>query len=106
MTTSITGSTSKAAFDLPDRDAADKARARRLQTALRRRYPDACCELDYSNPHELLVATILSAQSTDVGVNKAWAAAQHPSIPIPARSSRTSNTRERYFAKGASQPST
>ncbi len=39
--------------------------------ALHRRYPDAVCALDYSNPHELLIATILSAQSTDVGVNKA-----------------------------------
>ena len=33
-------------------------------------YPDAECELDHSNPYELLTATILSAQSTDVGVNK------------------------------------
>ncbi len=34
-------------------------------------YPDAHCELDYRTPHELLVATILSAQTTDVAVNKA-----------------------------------
>lgn len=33
-------------------------------------YPDAHCELDFSNPLELLVATILSAQSTDQRVNK------------------------------------
>ena len=33
-------------------------------------YPDARTELDWSNPLELLVATILSAQSTDVQVNK------------------------------------
>ncbi|MCL1885860.1 MAG: endonuclease III [Dehalococcoidia bacterium] len=33
-------------------------------------YPDARIALDFSNPLELLVATILSAQSTDVGVNK------------------------------------
>jgi endonuclease-3 len=32
-------------------------------------YPDARCELDYSSPLELLVATILSAQCTDVRVN-------------------------------------
>ena len=38
---------------------------------LRERYPDAHCELAWSAPHELLVATILSAQSTDVGVNRA-----------------------------------
>lgn len=32
-------------------------------------YPEAECELDYSTPWELLVATVLSAQSTDVRVN-------------------------------------
>lgn len=32
-------------------------------------YPDAHCELDYRTPFELLVATILSAQCTDVRVN-------------------------------------
>ena len=33
-------------------------------------HPDADTELDYSTPYELLVATILSAQSTDAGVNR------------------------------------
>lgn len=33
-------------------------------------YPDAKAELDYTNPYELLIATILSAQCTDVRVNK------------------------------------
>jgi endonuclease-3 len=32
-------------------------------------YPDAHCELNHSNPFELLIATILSAQCTDVRVN-------------------------------------
>lgn len=32
-------------------------------------YPSACCELNYHNPLQLLVATVLSAQSTDVRVN-------------------------------------
>ena len=45
-------------------------RARRTNRALVERYPDARCELDFSNPLELLVATILSAQSTDVRVNQ------------------------------------
>ena len=36
---------------------------------LKRTYPNARCELDYSNPLELLVATILSAQCTDKQVN-------------------------------------
>lgn len=33
-------------------------------------YPDAHCELDHKNPFELLVATILSAQCTDIRINK------------------------------------
>ena len=45
-------------------------RARALCTALAKVYPDAHCELDFSNPLELLIATILSAQCTDVQVNK------------------------------------
>lgn len=36
---------------------------------LRLAYPDAVCELDHRNPFELLTATILSAQTTDVRVN-------------------------------------
>ncbi|WP_122639332.1 endonuclease III [Romboutsia sp. Marseille-P6047] len=32
-------------------------------------YPDAKCELDYTTPFELLIATILSAQCTDIRVN-------------------------------------
>lgn len=36
---------------------------------LKKLYPDAHCELNHSNPFELLVATILSAQCTDVRVN-------------------------------------
>ncbi|MEY2906789.1 MAG: hypothetical protein RLZZ408_1260 [Verrucomicrobiota bacterium] len=46
-----------------------KERAATLATELPRIYPDAHCELDFSNPLELLVATILSAQCTDVRVN-------------------------------------
>ena len=33
-------------------------------------YPDAHCELDFHNPFEMLVATVLSAQATDISVNK------------------------------------
>lgn len=33
-------------------------------------YPDARCELDYTSPFELLIATVLSAQTTDVRVNQ------------------------------------
>jgi endonuclease-3 len=45
-------------------------RARALCAALAQVYPDAHCELTFSNPLELLIATILSAQCTDVQVNK------------------------------------
>jgi len=44
-------------------------RARTINRSLAQTYPDARCELDFSNPLELLVATILSAQSTDKRVN-------------------------------------
>jgi len=37
---------------------------------LRATYPDAHCELDFDGPFQLLIATVLSAQSTDKGVNK------------------------------------
>lgn len=45
-------------------------RARKMDALLAELYPDAHCELDFTTPLELLVATVLSAQSTDVGVNK------------------------------------
>ena len=50
--------------------AARKARAADIFRGLRQAYPDAKCALDHENPFQLLVATILSAQSTDKGVNK------------------------------------
>jgi len=45
------------------------ARTQQIITGLKRTYPDAHCELNFSNPLELLVATILSAQCTDKRVN-------------------------------------
>src|SRR6476659_7360361 len=47
-----------------------KARAAEVFRRLARAYPDARCALDYGSPLELLVATILSAQCTDVRVNQ------------------------------------
>src|SRR5512134_3378780 len=44
--------------------------ARRILKALEGQHPAATTELRYSNAFELLVATILSAQSTDEGVNR------------------------------------
>jgi endonuclease-3 len=46
-----------------------KGRAREVARRLALEYPDARCELDFENPFQLLVATILSAQTTDVRVN-------------------------------------
>jgi len=46
-----------------------KRRARRITAELAKTYPDAKTELDFTTPLELAVATILSAQSTDKGVN-------------------------------------
>ena len=46
-----------------------KARARKILRELARQYPDAHCALNFTNPLELLIATILSAQCTDVRVN-------------------------------------
>lgn len=40
-----------------------------MHRALAEAYPDAHCELDFANPFELLVATVLSAQTTDRRVN-------------------------------------
>ncbi len=44
-------------------------RCARIIAILKKTYPDAKCSLDYTNSLELLVATILSAQCTDVRVN-------------------------------------
>ncbi|CAB4623642.1 unannotated protein [freshwater metagenome] len=49
---------------------AQKRRFRSIFKALELQYPDVACELDFETPLQLLVATILSAQSTDVRVNK------------------------------------
>ncbi|MYM19238.1 endonuclease III [Brevibacterium sp. 5221] len=45
-------------------------RARRIDRELARIYPDARAELDFSNAFELLIATVLSAQTTDIRVNE------------------------------------
>ena len=54
---------------LKERSADRVARTERIILGLRAAYPQARCELDYSNPLELLIATILSAQCTDRQVN-------------------------------------
>jgi endonuclease-3 len=52
-----------------ERSADQTARTGRILAALERTYPGVRCELNYSNPLELLVATVLSAQCTDKRVN-------------------------------------
>ncbi|MFS0885882.1 endonuclease III [Aeromicrobium sp. 179-A 4D2 NHS] len=44
-------------------------RARKINRVLAQTYPDARCELDFADPFQLLVATVLSAQTTDRRVN-------------------------------------
>jgi endonuclease-3 len=51
----------------------NRERVARIDRALAKTYPDARCLLDYSNPLELLVATILAAQCTDKKVNEVTA---------------------------------
>jgi len=52
-----------------ENEAAKVARVEKIIARLQKTYPDAHCELNYSNPLELLIATILSAQCTDKRVN-------------------------------------
>lgn len=65
-------------------------RARRIDALLAAQYPDARCELDYRSPFELLVATVLSAQCTDVRVNEVTPAlfAEFPTAASMAGASR------------------
>jgi len=53
-------------YDIPD----NRYNFDRIWALLKKEYPDAKPSLNYSNPLELLVATILSAQSTDVQINR------------------------------------
>jgi endonuclease III len=47
-----------------------KSKSRQMMQTLCDFYPDAHCELTFDSPFQLLIATILSAQTTDVSVNK------------------------------------
>jgi endonuclease III len=48
----------------------EKKRALKIFSLLKKEYPNVKSALDYTNAFELLIATILSAQSTDAGINK------------------------------------
>jgi endonuclease-3 len=58
----------KADGTLPSED--EKTHARKIDDRLARRYPEIGTALDYGSPWQLLVATVLSAQTTDENVNK------------------------------------
>nr|WP_205380157.1 endonuclease III [Streptomyces sp. SID7805] len=60
----------KAPARKPESRAAMIRRARRINRELAEVYPYAHPELDFTNPFELLVATVLSAQTTDLRVNQ------------------------------------
>jgi endonuclease III len=76
-------------LNVPRRESAQarRSRAERIAARLEETYPDATCELDFANPWQLLVATILSAQCTDKMVNQVTPALfeQFPDPPALAR---------------------
>jgi endonuclease III len=55
--------------DRPTTRPPDRLTAHEILSRLKETYPDACCALNYRNAFELVCATILSAQCTDVRVN-------------------------------------
>lgn len=48
----------------------DKKEALEIYNTIAKIFPNAHCELNYNNPFEMVVATLLSAQTTDISVNK------------------------------------
>ncbi len=76
-------------FALPKVTAKQRERAMRLLARLDAHWSHSKCELVYSTAHELLVATILSAQTTDAGVNKVTPAL-FKALPTPADYARAS----------------
>ena len=71
-------------------DTALVRRARKIDRMLAQTYPDAHCELDFDNPFELLVVTVLSAQTTDKRVNavRPTLFAAYPDPPTMAAAGR------------------
>src|SRR5262249_41309754 len=78
---------------------ARRSRAERIAALLEETYPDATCELDFANPWQLLVATILSAQCTDKMVNQVTPAL-FEQFPDPASLARAPQAKiERLIRK-------
>ena len=84
-------------------------RARKIDRMLAQTYPDARCELDFDNPFELLVVTVLSAQTTDKRVNAVrptlFAAYPDPPSDGGAPSAPTSSGSSARSASSAPRPS-
>jgi endonuclease-3 len=70
MPAKMQGKASSTKASTAQRPSATPAGAVRLLDGLKALHPDAHCELDHKNAFELLCATVLSAQTTDVAVNK------------------------------------
>ena len=85
-------------FSLPQVTPEQRTRAAELLRALDAAYPNAHCELNFRTPHELLVATILSAQATDASVNKATPAL-FAAFPTPADYAKASPAHIEPFIK-------
>jgi len=79
-------SSSKTAAPIKAAPGATPALAVKILDILEKTHPEARCALDYRNPFELSVATILSAQCTDERVNMVTPAlfAKYPSAPVLA----------------------
>lgn len=71
-------------------------RAEEIVHRLKRMYPKAKCSLDFTNPFELLIATMLSAQSTDVRVNIVTKSLfrKYPSAEVMARAGQVEMERD------------
>ena len=76
----------KALAKAPESHLATVRRARKINRILGETYPYAVAELDFTNAFELLIATVLSAQTTDVRVNQVTPAlfARYPDAPALA----------------------
>ncbi len=70
MAKSVTKAVAKSTSTRAQKQAQKQAHALAILDALVVAFPDAHCELDHRSPWELLVAVVLSAQATDVSVNK------------------------------------
>jgi endonuclease-3 len=76
--------------ELPIKTDEERAYARQLLSDLYEFYPNPHCELDFRDPFELLCATILSAQCTDVRVNKTTPAL-FKAFPTPEKMAEAPN---------------